>query len=135
MYLYQNINLKIFLKAVQALIKQIWYCTEDNPEIFTRNFTASKWTEWRSACGIEKKDQIGYLQLSNGIIIQWGSNVGSVVTYPIAFTTIAAPVFSKIGWGQTYERSDTGIENFSLTGFNVGSSGLFKNMDWIAIGY
>ncbi len=118
-----------------SLIKQIWYCTEDNPEIFTRNFTASKWTEWRSACGIEKKDQIGYLQLSNGIIIQWGSNVGSVVTYPIAFTTIAAPVFSKIGWGQTYERSDTGIENFSLTGFNVGSSGLFKNMDWIAIGY
>ena len=118
-----------------SLIKQIWFCTEDNPEIFTRNFTASKWTDWRSVCGIEKKAQIGYLQLPNGIIMQWGSNVGSVVTYPVAFTTIAAPVFSKIGWGSSYERSDTGIAIHSLTGFSVGSGGVFNNMHWIALGY
>lgn len=119
----------------KSLIKQIWFCTDDNPEIFTRNFTPSKWTEWKSACGIEEKAQTGYLQLSNGIIIQWGSNVGSLVTFPIAFTTIAAPVFSKIGWGQSHERSDTGIASWSLTGISVGSSGVFNNMHWIAIGY
>ena len=119
----------------KSLIKQIWICTEDLPEIFTRNYTSSKWSSWKSAYGDLKKENLGYLKLANGVMIQWGSNVGSVVTYPLASTKFAAPVFSKIGWGQTYERSDTGIENFSLTGFNVGSSGLFKNMDWIAIGY
>lgn len=119
----------------KSLIKQIWFCTEDNPEIYTRNFTASKWSSWISACGLVKKAQIGYLRFSNGITIQWGSNVGSVVTYPIAFTKIAAPVFSKIGWGSSYERSDTGIAGHSLTGFNVGSGGVFNNMHWVALGY
>lgn len=80
----------------KSIIKQIWFCTEDNPEIYTRNLTGSSWSAWRSADGLVKKANIGYLRLPNGITMQWGSMTGSVVTYPIAFTKVAAPVFSKM---------------------------------------
>lgn len=119
----------------KSIIKQIWFCTEDNPEIYTRNLTGSSWSAWRSADGLVKKANIGYLRLPNGITMQWGSMTGSVVTYPIAFTKVAAPVFSKNGWGQSTERSDTGIANQTLTGFNIGSGGVFNNMSWVALGY
>jgi hypothetical protein len=118
-----------------SLIKQIWFCTEENPEIFTRNYTNSEWSEWKSNCGDLENESLGYLHLQNGIIIQWGSNVGSVVTYPIAYTKYTVPLFAKNGYGASFERSDTGIEHFSLTGFNVGSCGVFNNMHWMAIGY
>lgn len=118
-----------------TLIKQIWFCTEDNPEIFTRNYTNSEWSTWKSISGESKKEQSGYLIMPNSLMIQWGTMAGSVVTYPIAFSEVAAPVFSKNGWGGNYERSDTGFASQNLTGFSIGSGGLFYNLNWIAIGY
>lgn len=119
----------------ESVIKQIWFSTEDNPEAFTRNFTNSEWSPWVSIYGKWAQGRVCSLELPNGLLIQWGSNVGSVVTYPIAYTTFSTPLFAKIGYGATYERSDTGIIAFTQTGFNVGSSGLFTNMHWVAIGY
>lgn len=116
-------------------IKQIWFCNDSNPEIFTRNYESSKWSSWRSVNGIVSKTNYGYLKLQNGLIIQWGGQTGSGVTYPIAYTSLACPIFSKQGYGSKYERSDTGFTGQSLTGFNVGSAGVFSHMNWIAIGY
>lgn len=118
-----------------SLIKQIWFCTEDNPEIYTRNYTGSSWSSWRSACGLVKKAKSGYLRFANGITMQWGIQAGRTITYPIAFKTYAAPVFAKSGWGTTTERSDTGFSSQSLTGFTMGSNGVFNNMNWVALGY
>lgn len=118
-----------------SLIKQIWFCTDDNPEIFTRNFTASKWTDWRSNQGILEKTNPGYLKLPDGVIIQWGHATGSNVTYPIAFSTIACPVFSKQGYSPSAERSDSGTGSQSVTGFSYGCGGAFSYLNWIAIGY
>ncbi len=118
-----------------AFVKQIWFCTETNPEIFTRNFTSTSWSAWRSVTGIFKKSNPGYLQLPNGLIIQWGSQAGANVTYPVAFSQVACPVCHKSGWNSSYERSDSGIASQSLTGFNYASGGYFLGLNWVAIGF
>lgn len=119
----------------KSLIKQIWFCTEDNPEIYTRNFTASKWSDWRSIYGIVNKNVTGYLRLQNGLLIQWGSQVGSIIVYPIAYSKLACPIFCKNGFAASTERSDTGLTAQSLTGFTMTSGGVFWSMNWISIGY
>lgn len=116
-------------------VKQIWMCTETNPEIFTRNFTNSSWSEWRSVCGMFYKANPGYLRFTNGVIMQWGNQQGPNVTYPIAFSEVACPVCYKKGWNSSYERSDSGITSQSLTGFNFASGGYFLGLNWVAIGY
>lgn len=119
----------------ESTIKQIWFCEEENSEIFNRNFSDNTWSDWLSNCGIIKKENLGYLKLSNGLIIQWGGATSSSVTYPIAYETFVCPIFSKTGYNPTAERSDTGFTRYSLTGLEVGSSGLFQSMNWIVIGY
>lgn len=119
----------------KSIIKQIWFCTEENSEIFTRNFANEEWGEWDSFNGEVKKDVNSYLKLANGIIIQWGTVAGKIVTYPIAFSTKATPIFSKNGWAASTERSDTGLASQTLAGFSIGSGGVFNNMNWIAFGY
>lgn len=116
-------------------VKQIWMCTETNPEIFTRNFTNSSWSEWQSITGKLNKSDPGYFRLPNGFIIQWGGQPGSNVTYPIAFSQVACPVCYKKGWNASYERSDSGILSPSLTGFDYASGGYFLGLNWIAIGF
>ena len=118
-----------------SVIKQIWFCDDANPEIFTRNFSNSAWSSWVSTKGIVSKGKTGYLRLSNGLTIEWGHATSSIITYPIAYTNLAAPVFCKIGMGPSYERSDTGIFTASLTGFGVSSGGVFQGMNWIVMGY
>lgn len=116
-------------------IKQIWYCDGENPEIFTRTFSGSAWGSWYSNTGVAESENPGYLKFPNGLTVQWGMGSQSVVTYPVAFTTFACPVFSKRGFSETLQRSDTGISEQSLTGFNIGSLGIFHDMNWIAFGY
>ncbi len=118
-----------------SVIKQIWYCDEENPEIFTRNFTASAWGEWYPITGTTTISNPGYIKLPSGIIIQWGAQNGGVITYPLAYTTVVGALFTKDGWSMNSSRSDTGIATQSLTGFNVGSGGVFNNMNWVAFGY
>lgn len=121
----------------QSIIKQIWFCTEENPEIFTRNFANAEWSEWESFNGTFEKDleNGNYLKLANGLIIQWGTVTVKSVTYPIAFLTKATPIFAKSGWASSTERSDTGFTTETLTGFSIGSGGVFKGLNWIAFGY
>lgn len=119
----------------KSVIKQIWFCSEENPEIFTRDFENSEWSKWNSHCGEIRRTNPGCIKFQNGLILQWGCQTGSIGTYPLAYKTIACPVFSKNGWGASYERSDTGIASQTLTGFSVGSGGVFWNMNWIVIGF
>lgn len=119
----------------KSVIKQIWFCSEENPEIFTRNYENAEWSKWNSDCGTSKMTKIGYLTLQNGLIIQWGGQVGSVVTYPIAYKQFACPLLTKQGYSMSAERSDGGIIKQSLTGFNFGSGGDFAHMNWIVIGF
>ncbi len=118
-----------------SVIKQIWYCDGENPEIFVRDLSNETWTDWFSHCGVVNKSSTGYLKLSNGLTIQWGYGTSSNITYPVAYSTLACPVFSKRGFGASYERSDTGFTQQSLAGFEIGSGGLFYSMNWIVIGY
>lgn len=118
-----------------SVIKQIWICQDQNPEIFTRNFIDSAWSNWYSQNGILRRNTPGYLKLTNNLIIQWSYGVGTSIVYPIAYTTVACPVFTKHGYGSSYERSDTGFTSQSLTGFTVGTGGIFHYMNWIAIGF
>ena len=118
----------------KSVIKQIWFCDGYNGEIYTRNYTDT-WTKWSTIIGEYNCANPGYIKLPNGIIIQWGCLTQSAITYPIAFTTVATPVFAKQGWSSAYTKSDTGITAQSLTGFGIGSMGVFGGMNWIAIGY
>lgn len=116
-----------------SAIQQLWF--SDDNQIFTRTFKDSEWGEWYTPNGKLSLESYGYLQMPNGLLLQWGLAQGSVVTYPLAFKKFACPVFSKNGWGLTFERSDTGYAEQSLTGFSIGSAGVFANLNWIAIGY
>lgn len=116
-----------------SAIQQLWF--SDNNQIFTRTYTNSEWGEWYTSNGKLSLESYGYLQMPNGLLLQWGFGQGSVVTYPLAFKKFVCPVFSKNGWGLTWERSDTGYAEQTLTGFSVGSAGVFVNLNWIAVGY
>ncbi len=118
-----------------STIKQIWYCDGTNPEIFTRNFTNSAWESWASITGLKKISNPGYLKFPNGLIVQWGGQASSSITYPLAFSSLACPVFCKNGWATDRAKSDTGLSHQSLTGFDIGSMGVFYNMNWVAFGY
>lgn len=84
---------------------------------------------------IYKKAQSGYLELANGLILQWGSTTAQSVTYPKAFSTYASPVFMKCGYGSSHERSDTGFITTTLTGFTIGTGGVCSSIRWVAMGY
>ncbi len=116
-----------------SVIKQIWY--SENNEIFIRNYTNSVWTDWKSNYGTSTFAQIGHLRLPNGLLIQWGHSTVKPVTFPIAYTTFVCPMFQKIGWAGSTERSDTGFSNVTLTGFEGTSNGVFWGLYWMAIGY
>lgn len=118
----------------KSTIKQIWFCEEENSEIFTRNLSSAEWSNWESIHGKFEKDQ-GYIIFPNSLMIEWGTINNSLVTYPVAFTKTSIPLFNKIGWNSSYERSDTGIISYSLTGLHIGSGGYITGITWLAIGY
>lgn len=121
--------------AIDSCIKQVWFCDGTNAQIFTRNYIDSAWTSWTSHCGSVKKAINGYLQLANGIIIQWGNTNSTSITYPKAYSTYATPVFMKCGFGSSHERSDTGFITTTLTGFTYATGGICTSIRWVAIGY
>lgn len=118
-------------------IKQIWICNGSNPMIYTREYINSSWNDWNSVYGIyhlASNGSTGYIKLPTGVILQWGLIAPASVTFPIAFQGASSIVFSKAGYGSSYERSDTGIIEHTLTGFKVGTAGVFNCMNWFAIG-
>lgn len=118
-----------------STLKQIWFCDGINKAIYTRNYQDGTWNDWSCITGDVEYSAVGYMQMPNGLIIQWGQGTSWVVTYPIAFSKLACPVFMKSGCGTSYERSDTGFSVQSLTGFTCATAGLLTSLNWIAIGY
>jgi hypothetical protein len=83
----------------------------------------------------------GYVKLSNGLIIQWGTtasiavNSSSVITFPIAFTTLLCAVGGKFG-GIAAQDGGSGIlsaTNTTVTVYN-GDNATAAAVSWIAIG-
>jgi len=120
---------------IDSCIKQIWFCEGTNAQIYTRNFIDSVWTAWASLNGNFKRSLNGYLKIANNMIFQWGTTTSTSVTYPIAFPSVASPVFMKNGFGVSHERSDTGFTSNSLTGFSIATGGICNCIYWVAIGY
>lgn len=124
----------LFVTKVDSLIKQIWHC-EDSNEFFGREFSNNEWQKWESFSGTIHKSNPGYIILPNNLIIQWGSSGSSTITFPIAFPNNCFSIFCKVGYGASYERSDSGIIEESLTGFTIGTGGVLYGLKWISIGY
>lgn len=118
-----------------SVIKQVWICDGENPEVFSRNYKSETWGEWYSNQGVLNMANPGYLKLPDGLVVQWGHATGSSVKYPLAFSKMACPVFAKQGYNGTATRSDAGTGSQSLTGFGFGCSGAFSYLNWIVIGY
>lgn len=78
-----------------------------------------------------------YIQLSNGLIIQWGylTSSSKSVTYPIAFPNRVVVVFQKSGYASSDSTTDTGFTEQLLTGFTMNTSGSYDGINWIAIGF
>ena len=130
-----NAGVLIVTGLNDSVIKQIWFCKGENPEIFTREFENSQWSSWYSHCGITAFTNPGYYRLPNGLLVQWGYGVNPNVTFPIAYSTLSCPVFGKVGCDFKRERSDTGFEQLTLTGLLVYSGGIMYSIDYIVIGY
>lgn len=119
----------------ESTVKQIWYCDGVNGEIFTRSYQNLEWSAWNSNVGSITMENPGCLRFPNGLLIQWGKgNSGKTVTYPIAFSTFVCPLFTKDGYVNSYERSDTGFTAQSLTGFSMNTAGKINTLNWIAFG-
>lgn len=119
----------------QSMLKQIWISDDRNPEIFIRRYKEDAWQSWDSTLGQSSLGNTGYIKLPNNFKIQWGARTGSDIIYPLAYTSVAVPLFQKHGWASNYDYSDTGFITQTLTGFQMGTMGIFSNMNWIAIGY
>lgn len=119
----------------ESVIKQIWYCDGDNGEIFTRSYQNLEWSAWNSNVGSITMENPGCLRFPNGLLIQWQKGNGKQVTYPIAYETFVCPVFTKDGYANGMERSDTGFTEQTLTGFKMNTAGKFVAINWIAIGH
>lgn len=119
-----------------SIIKQIWYRADNTNQIYTRYFKSQNWSKWTPVYyNMLKLSTVGYIKFDNGILIQWGHCQGPNVTYPIAFSTIACPVFTKHGYSSTAERSDSGFVDQTRTGFQLAANGTYYHENWIAIGY
>lgn len=83
----------------------------------------------------------GYVKLSNGLIIQWGTstsiavNSSITVTFPIAFTTVFNVVAGRFG-GIAAQDGGSGalsVSNASFVAYN-GDNATAAAVSWIAIG-
>lgn len=119
-----------------SVIKQIWICDDENPEIYTRDFKETAWGDWKSTLGIINKEKLGYFKLPNGMMIQWGGQrPSSVVTYPIAYSRIGIAMFTKAGYWEGAGQSDMGLTSENLTGFKMSARGSFGSLNWVSIGF
>lgn len=126
----------IVLGLESSQLKQIWINNGNNAEVIFRDYIDGTWNKWTYAAGgAVLKGNTGFYRFTNNMYLQWGVGTAANVTYPISYSTFASVVFSKNGFGASYERSDTGFVSQSLTGFSIGTGGLMSNINWIVIGY
>ena len=89
----------------------------------------------------------GYVRISNGLIIQWGTNSASaatsgtvtVVTLPLAFPTacqsVVATYTGAVNGTSTFSTTAKSTATFTVTRGNNGGLDSGLTFNWIAIGY
>lgn len=131
----ENVGMLAVYGDIDSKVKQIWFENSSSLGIYIRDFENFQWSDWKNLTGSLNLDRTGYFKLSGGLLLQWGCQTTNIITYPVAYTAFVCPLFSKNGWNASFERSDSGIDQYSLTGFSVGSAGVFNSMNWIVLGY
>ena len=78
------------------------------------------------------KAENGYVKLSNGLIIQWGTATASTfVNFPIPFSSDSSYQIGSTWTSESKYTSDAMLSERSATGFKFVN----RNTSWIAIGY
>lgn len=78
--------------------------------------------------------QNGYVKFSNGLILQWGSNNPSPITYPISFTKT---VFTVLPILQTTDGGNMSKNRLYVTDLTIKGFDIYNPQDsynWLAIG-
>lgn len=78
--------------------------------------------------------QNGYVKFSNGLILQWGSNNPSPITYPISFTKT---VFTVLPILQTTDGGNMSKNRLLVTDLTIKGFSIYNPQDsynWLAIG-
>lgn len=78
--------------------------------------------------------QNGYVKFSNGLILQWGSNNPSPITYPISFTKT---VFTVLPILQTTDGGNMSKNRLYVIDLTIKGFGIYNPQDsynWLAIG-
>lgn len=78
--------------------------------------------------------QNGYVKFSNGLILQWGSNNPSPITYPISFTKT---VFTVLPILQTTDGGNMSKNRLYVTDLTIKGFGIYNpqgSYNWLAIG-
>lgn len=78
--------------------------------------------------------QNGYVKFSNGLILQWGSNNPSPITYPISFTKT---VFTVLPILQTTDGGNMSKNRLYVTDLTIKGFSIYNPQDsynWLAIG-
>lgn len=79
-------------------------------------------------------EQNGYVKFSNGLILQWGSNNPSPITYPISFTKT---VFTVLPILQTADGGNMSKNRLYVTSLTVKGFTIYNpqnSYNWLAVG-
>ena len=79
-------------------------------------------------------EQNGYVKFSNGLILQWGSNNPSPITYPISFTKT---VFTVLPILQTADGGNMSKNRLYVTSLTVNGFTIYNpqnSYNWLAVG-
>ena len=79
-------------------------------------------------------EQNGYVKFSNGLILQWGSNNPSPITYPISFTKTVFTVLPILQTtdGGNMSKNRLYVTNLTVKGFSIYNPQ--NSYNWLAIG-
>lgn len=78
--------------------------------------------------------QNGYVKFSNGLILQWGNNNPSPITYPISFTKT---VFTVLPVLQTTDGGNMSKNRLLVTDLTIKGFSIYNpqnSYNWLAIG-
>ena len=79
-------------------------------------------------------EQNGYVKFANGLILQWGSNNPSPITYPISFTKTVFTVLPILQTtdGGNMSKNRLYVTNLTVKGFSIYNPQ--NSYNWLAIG-
>ena len=79
-------------------------------------------------------EQNGYAKFSNGLILQWGSNNPSPITYPISFTKTVFTVLPILQTtdGGNMSKNRLYVTNLTVNGFKIYNPQ--NSYNWLAVG-